>query len=191
MSVIHLGLTPDLAGAVNCKTSNETVSKKTLWKLDNIAFALYYVGNRSNLLDACRQLGLMRLDVRSNDLDRGLRDVVNAQVIVAGMRKSRAKSQLTWKLHNIERMMRARTKECMNVILHREAVCTHALKHGRVILLYPNAGGRSDPQARKYERKLEKAIAELGPKLAEQAEEKRSAMLVGRSTDPEDATHRH
>ncbi len=119
----------------------------------------------------------------------GFKDVVNARAIVSGMRESNAKSQLAKKLDDIGRMIRARAEERVDLVIRREKVCTHALeKHSKVHLLYPNAGGRSDSQAEADTRKLQRAINELGPKWAQKADELRSAMRVGRSTDPEDPT---
>ncbi|WP_312318351.1 hypothetical protein [Stenotrophomonas sp.] len=160
MSVIKLPL--NICEAVKCKAFNKRVSDETLGKLDTIALGLYQIGNISGWQDACRQLGMNAPGVRSNNLYRGFIDVVNAKAIVAGMARSRAKSQLAEKLCDIQRLIEERVKEFMNLIVLREEVCPH-------------------PEA--YKRELEEATTRLGVKWAAEAEQKRWAMLAARAKD--------
>lgn len=180
MSVINLRCTPNLSDAVSCKALNETVSDETLEKLNIIALGLYLIGNNADWPDACRQLGMITSPVRLNNLHRGFIDVENAKKIVADMKKSPAKSQLAEKLRYIQGLMHTRAKEFMNLIILREEICSHAFEeHRQVILKDPNAGGRSDPQAEVYRKKLEEAYWRLGANWAQEAEQKRSAYLEG------------
>lgn len=180
MSAIKLGETPNLSAAVECKVFNKTVSEKTLEKLGTIALGLYLIGNSVDWLDACCQLGMNTSPVRLNNLHRGFIDVENAKKVVADMKKSPAKSQLAEKLRYIQGLMHTRAKEFMNLIILREEICSHAFEeHRQVILRDPNAGGRSDPQAEVYRKKLEEAYWRLGANWAQEAEQKRSAYQEG------------